>query len=583
MLKASVPRRFVFSMDEWGDAVGRSSEPSVMTITGESETLEKAKALLEQTGISGVGQVFPMAHFQNEGGASCEHGPYRQLFTTSRDGIMFTDLCGRIQDANPALQMLLGYSRDELCNMFEQQLTPEKWRRLDAAMVMQALLEKEEHSEYEKEYITCGGKRVPVAVRSWLVKDESGEPYQKLTFVRDTSLYKSLEDQLRQAQKMEALGTLASGIAHDFNNVLAAILGYIELARFDVGEENPARKSIDQIYKASNRARNLVSHILAFCRPSEQYKTPVFMQQIINESLEMLRATLPSSIEIRQSMTTKHFTIEADTTQVHQILMNLCTNASHAMGEGGELFISLDVASYSELEMDGFHDVEPCKYMRLTVQDTGSGMSPEVKKRIFDPYFTTKEKGQGSGMGLAVVHGIVKAHQGFIRVESREGEGSSFAIYFPVSDQQAGWEGDVYEEPDHGSERILFVDDEPALAELGWAMLKRLGYNVRAFSDSEEALEHFKENPFAYDVVISDLTMPKLTGVAFVRELRVLRSDIPIIVCTGYSESLSADEISSAGIDFLLMKPIEIRELAASIRNALTLRCDDAAPARARA
>ena len=544
-------------------------EPSALVMTGDQTALERAKTLLDQAGISGLDVQFSKAQ-------ETPTHRHSKLFNTSRDGILIADLTGRILDANPALSSLLGYPCHELCDMFEQQITPEKWRRVEATAVMPSLLEGRDCQEYEKEYITQTGERLPVSVKTWLVRDESGEPIQKLTFVRDTSQQKDFEIQLRQAQKMEALGTLAGGIAHDFNNVLAAILGYIELARFDVGEENPARKSIDQIYKASHRARSLVGHILSFSRPSEHKRAPVFIQQIIQESLEMLRATLPSTIAIHQEMTNKFFTVEADATQVHQILMNLCTNASHAMEEGGELTIGLSVESSSELEVMGFQDVEPCRYMCLMVNDTGTGMASDVKKRIFDPYFTTKEKGQGSGMGLAVVHGIVKAHDGFVHVISEPGEGSTFRIFFPVSDQQGGLEHDACEALDEGSERILLVDDEPDLVSLGSAMLQRLGYKVSAFSESREALAHFKDDPSAFDLVISDLTMPHISGVAFVQEIRGERGDLPVIVCTGYSESLSAEEVSAAGIDFLLMKPLEIRELAASIRNALALRSDGA-------
>jgi len=556
--------------------LNRDSERTVLVVNGDEETLARARQLLASAGIASEEVVSQSGSSDYRAGEPFNDVTrYRELFKTSRDGILFTDLNGRIEDANPAFLEMVGYPFDEVCDMFEQQMTPEKWRLLESRVVSPALLSQGESGDYEKEYIRKNGTRIPAQVRSWLLRDSLGEPFRKLTLVRDTSARKSLEVQLRQAQKMEALGTLAGGIAHDFNNVLAAILGYIELARFDVDETSPARKSIDQIYKASQRARNLVGHILSFSRQSMHEKRPVFMQQIISESLELLRASLPSTIEIKQSMTSKMFPIEADGTQIHQILMNLCTNASHAMPDGGTLSIVLDVVTFNELEAHGFVDLEPGAYMKLWVKDTGSGMDPEVKKRIFDPYFTTKGKGQGTGMGLSVVHGILKAHGGAVHVESEVGEGSSFYLYFPICKGRAGEEAVAVAGLAKGHERILFVDDEPDLAELGMTMLERLGYTVTSVTDSQKALDLFTSSPDEYDLVVTDLTMPKMTGVPFARKVKSVRPDVPVIICTGYSDSVSAGDVSEAGIDYLLMKPLEIRELSASIRNALTHRGTD--------
>lgn len=559
-----------------GVALNRDSERTVLVVNGDEETLARARQLLASAGITVEEVVCQSGSSDYRAGEPYNDVTrYRELFKTSRDGILFTDLNGRIEDANPAFLEMVGYPFGEVCDMFEQQMTPEKWRLLESRVVSPALLSQGESGDYEKEYIRKNGTRVPAQVRSWLLRDSQGEPFRKLTLVRDTSARKSLEVQLRQAQKMEALGTLAGGIAHDFNNVLAAILGYIELARFDVDETSPARKSIDQIYKASQRARNLVGHILSFSRQTMHEKRPVFMQQIISESLELLRASLPSTIEIKQSMTSKMFPIEADGTQIHQILMNLCTNASHAMPDGGTLSIVLDVVTFNELEAQGFVELEPGAYMKLWVKDTGCGMDPEVKKRIFDPYFTTKGKGQGTGMGLSVVHGILKAHGGAVHVDSEVGEGSSFYLYFPICKGRAGEEAVAVAGLARGKERILFVDDEPDLAELGMTMLERLGYTVTSVTDSQKALDLFTSSPDEYDLVVTDLTMPKMTGVPFARKVKSVRPDVPVIICTGYSDSVSAGEVSEAGIDYLLMKPLEIRELSASIRNALTQKGTD--------
>lgn len=550
-----------------GVALNRDSDQTVLVVNGDGQTLARARRLLESAGIAVEERAEPAGSKEHESPGNSLR--YEELFKTSRDGILFTDLNGRIEDANPAFLDMVGYPLAAVCDSFEQQMTPEKWRLLESRIVTPALLDQGESGEYEKEFIRKDGSRVPAQVRSWLLRNSQGEPFRKLTLVRDTSARKSLEEQLRQAQKMEALGTLAGGIAHDFNNVLAAILGYIELARLDITETDPVRKSIDQIYKAAQRARNLVGHILSFSRQTAHEKRPVFMQQIIGESLELLRATLPSTIAIKQSLTSKIYPIEADSTQIHQILMNLCTNAAHAMPEGGTLSVVLDLVTVSEADIHGLIELTPGPYMKLSVRDTGCGMNLEVKKRIFDPYFTTKGKGKGTGMGLSVVHGILKVHGGAIRVESQEGQGSVFHLYFPVSKGCAGDDPVPVAGLSQGRERVLFVDDEPDLAEMVGTMLERLGYTVTAVTDSQAALDLFSASPENFDLVVTDLTMPKMTGVTLTRALKTHRPEVPVIICTGYSDSVSAGVIADAGIDFLLMKPLEISELSATIRKAL--------------
>ena len=392
------------------------------------------------------------------------------------------------------------------------------------------------------------------------------EQYRNLC---DTS--RDLEGQLRQAQKMETVGTLAGGIAHDFNNILAAIMGNIELILFDVPDTSPIRNNLDQVLKASHRARKLVRHILSFSRRNSHEKKPVFIQQILNESVDLLRASIPSTVDIVQDICPPVKCVKADSTQIHQVVMNLCTNACYAMqGENGRITMTLAPVRVDEAQagqdLTGFR---PGEYLKLTVSDTGRGMDEHVRKRVFDPYFTTKPQGEGTGMGLAVVHGIVKAHEGVIQVESTPGKGSTFHLYFPVIDLDADTSGNCVRMIPQGSERVLFVDDEEALADIGSKMLQRLGYRVVAETRSVKALETFKNNPEDFDLVVTDMTMPDLTGIQLARKIRMISPDIPIILCTGYHRDINTSIVDNFKINHLMFKPLKIAELADVIRKVI--------------
>lgn len=385
----------------------------------------------------------------------------------------------------------------------------------------------------------------------------------------DTS--RDLEGQLRQAQKMEAVGTLAGGIAHDFNNILAAIMGNIELILFDVPETSPIRNNLDQVLKASHRARKLVRHILSFSRRNSHEKKPVFIQQILEESIELLRASIPSTVAIVQDICPPVKCVKADSTQIHQVVMNLCTNACYAMqGESGRITLTLAPARVEEDHGGQFMmGLRPGEYLKLTVSDTGRGMEEHVRKRVFDPYFTTKPQGEGTGMGLAVVHGIVKAHDGAIYVESTPGKGSTFQLFFPVIDLDADLAGNCVRMVPQGTERILFVDDEEALVDIGSKMLQRLGYRVVPETRSVKALETFKSDPNGFDLVVTDMTMPDLTGIQLARKIRMISPDIPIILCTGYHRDINTSIIDSFKINHLMFKPLKIAELADVIRKVI--------------
>jgi PAS domain S-box-containing protein len=400
--------------------------------------------------------------------------------------------------------------------------------------------------------------------------------YVRLEVATDITQLKTLEQerqltesQLRQAQKMEAIGTLAGGIAHDFNNILSAILGYSELALDDALNDRPSPQYLRQILKAGSRARDLVQQILTFSRQTETVAKPIQVQPIVKEALKLLRASLPSTIEIRPYIQCDAI-VEADPIQIHQVIMNLCTNAGHAMREtGGTLTVKIMKETLSRTFTERYADMSPGEYLKIEVSDTGHGISEEIMDKIFDPYFTTKEKGEGTGMGLAVVQGIVQGCNGAVSVGTSEGQGASFKIYLPIihTDEPIKTKSEVI--IPGGNERILFVDDEPALVELSKQLMERLGYQVTVRTSSIEALELFKSQPDEFDLIITDMTMPNMTGDVLATKLLSIRPDIPVIICTGYSEKITQDLCDRLNIKALILKPIIRDELLVAVRRVL--------------
>jgi CheY-like chemotaxis protein len=371
---------------------------------------------------------------------------------------------------------------------------------------------------------------------------------------------------------MEALGTLAGGIAHDFNNMLAIIIGNAELALDDLGGSSMATQNIKQIVDASGRATNLIRQILAFSRKTEQGKNPLSLTPLIKETCGLLRSSLPATIAIDVKFDTQAVSdvINGDPSQIQQVLMNLATNAAYAMRDkGGTLVISLSEISFVPGQKMPDVDMQPGRYLKLTVTDTGTGMTDEVKKRLFEPFFTTKEPGLGIGMGLAVVYGIVKSHGGTISVESEVDHGSTFTVLLPGITESVLEATEIGTAVRGGGESILLVDDEPAIVEATSRSLGRLGYHVMVEVDSAHALETFLENPGRFDLVITDQTMPGITGINLAEKMLEVRKDLPIILMTGYSEAASPEAAKSAGISELVMKPIVKREMAETIRKVL--------------
>jgi PAS domain S-box-containing protein len=389
--------------------------------------------------------------------------------------------------------------------------------------------------------------------------------------VHATREREKLEAQVRQSQRLESLGVLAGGIAHDFNNILAAIIGYSEMATDDAQASDRARHHIEEVLRAATRAKQLVTQILTFSRRSHQERQPVAMHLLMKETLNLMRASLPTTVTIRASIQEDCGFVLADPAQMQQIIMNLCTNAYQAMGgRGGTIELTLDLAeTITEAQVHMQYEPMPMPAVRLVVQDNGDGMDPALLERIFEPFFTTKETGEGTGMGLAIVHGTVTSYGGAVTVDSSPGIGSRFCVYLPrYAEQKAATPAEPEQTP-QGSEHILFVDDEETLARMGPLLLERLGYSVQSYTSAGRALEAFMSQPAQFDLLVTDFTMPEYTGLELAMEIRRIRPELPVIIVTGYSELLTAEEAQKQGINDYLLKPITLHELGSAVRKVL--------------
>jgi PAS domain S-box-containing protein len=413
--------------------------------------------------------------------------------------------------------------------------------------------------------------------RAFPIFDYQGRVEMVIEHIRDITDQKKMETErqsyearLQQIQKMEALGTLAGGIAHDFNNILVAVIGYAELSLGSLSKESPLYRNLHQILQAGVRARDLVHQILTFSRQEKRAPKPLHIGHLVKEALEMLRSTLPSTIEITQQLSPDVEYVMADPTQIHQIIINLCTNAAQAMEEeGGQLTIQLSQVDLTARDVSGHPDVQPGGYVKLSVQDTGKGIAPDIIGKIFHPYFTTKDKGKGTGLGLAMVHGIIKSYGGFIDVKSRPGKGTVFHVCIPTIGQLPACDDPQGGELATGREHILLVDDEPLVIEVLQEILQLQGYRITTADGSLKALETFRKSPRDFDLVITDMTMPKLTGDRLSQEIKKIRTDIPIILCTGYSDKLADKSALDFGVQDFMAKPIKQADLVRTVRNVL--------------
>ncbi len=404
------------------------------------------------------------------------------------------------------------------------------------------------------------------------VRNQAGQIINYVSVHRDITRQIKLENHLRQAQKMEAIGTLAGGIAHDFNNILSAIIGYTELAVLKLPDRSPVIRDLQQVLDAGRRASDLVKQILTVSRQTEQGKKPVEVALIVKEVLKLLRSSLPATIQIQQELPAARqpAIVLADPTEIHQLLMNLCTNSAHAMRtKGGVLSVKLSDIVVDTGFLSQHPDLRAGRYVRITVSDTGHGMAKAVIQRIFDPYFTTKGPGEGTGLGLSVVQGIVNSCNGLIVVDSTPGKGTDFDVFLPKIEENIQVEARAASELPTGTERIVFVDDEEALALLGQKMLISLGYDVSIKTNPLEVLEAFRSDPYGLDLLVTDMTMPGLRGDELAKELLAIRPDLPIILCTGFSELMNETLARKIGIGEFLMKPFTKQNLAKAVRNLL--------------
>ncbi len=484
------------------------------------------------------------------------------------ESVIISNRTGKIQYVNPAFEQLSGFSREDIVgenfrilrsDKHDKGFYKEMWEVISRGNIWSGYITNRIKDNTLREFETIISP----------VQNGSGDIVSFVSVNRDVTQEKVLEAQLQQSDRLQSIGTLAGGIAHDFNNILSAIIGYTELTIDYLEKGSLPYNNLQEVLEAGERAKGLINQILTFSRQSEQDFKPLQLKLIVKEALKLIRATLPSTIEIHQDLQSDA-AILGDQTKIHQVLMNLCTNAGHALQEkGGVLSVSL-----SETEIDSsftvkHFDIKSGSYIKLSVSDTGCGMSASLMEHIFDPFFTTKEKGKGTGMGLSVAHGIVKSHNGTIHVYSEPGEGSVFKVYLPIIEKQLEQKIKAERPIPTGTEHILLVDDEESLIDMGKQLLVSLGYTVTSRINSLEAFELFKARPDAFDLVITDLTMPNMTGDEFAEQLFAIRSDIPVILCTGFSARITEEKAKSMGISAFILKPLIRKDIAETIRKVL--------------
>jgi len=502
---------------------------------------------------------------------------YQALFESSHDAHFLFKNWYYLDSNKAGLDLLDCFDKDELIGAPSDAFAPEI--QPDGMPTLQKIREIKERA-FAGETVTCEWyvrslKGIVRLTEANIHCVQTAEGKILHVSMKDLTARKQLEEELRQSQKMEAIGTLAGGIAHDFNNILTAIMGYTDLALMKVKKSSPVADALHQVQIASHRASELVRQILTFSSKEDQAKQAVQISLIIREAVQMLRSSTPKTIKIREDITSTSLVL-ANPTQIHQLVVNLCTNSLHAMKKnGGTLTVSLRDISHAPGKNGGSSSLPAGNYVELMVRDTGHGMSPKVIKKIFDPYFTTRGYGKGTGLGLAVVHGILQSHKARIRVRSKPGGGTSFTIYFPVAAPTAGRipirkQDSRKLDVDQGAKAsILFADDESAIRDLVKTYLGKYGYSLTTCKNGEEAWQIFKDNPQQWDLVVTDQNMPKMTGMDLIDKIRDLRSDIPIILATGYSENISAQDFVRLNISAMLRKPTPMNKLVEYIRKTL--------------
>ena len=504
---------------------------------------------------------------------------YRNILESIEDGYYEVDADGRILFFNNSLCKMLGYTSSELWGMNAENLMDEENSRKMMETAAWVYKTGKSYKAFDWELIRKDGSVCHVEASISLNRDSDGQPSKLYGIARDITERKkneaekeNLRSQLRRSQQMEAIGTLAGGIAHDFNNILSSVIGYAELSMADTQKETRIHGNLSRILEAGNRAKDLVRQILTLARDGNEEFTPVSVVPMVKESVKLLRSTLPATIKLQESINDNgSMIVNANPTQLHQIIVNLATNAKYAMGEDfGTLEISVEAVSIDESEAKQPREQKPGDYIKLAVKDTGNGISPEIRHKIFSPYFTTKERGVGTGLGLSIVHGIVKKHRGHINVYSELGKGTAMQVFLPLAKgaELTRQRERVDKSLPPGKENILLVEDEQFIAELEKEYLERLNYQVTARTSSVEALEAYRAMPGKFDLVITDMTMPNMTGDILARRIKDIRPEVPVILCTGFSENINGNDKNS-DIDAFLMKPVTRAEMANTVRSVL--------------
>lgn len=517
---------------------------------------------------------------QAEQGLRAGEFRFRTFFNSNPEGIALMDFSGNILDINKTFTKMSGYEAVALKGRHFIELVPDihQQKALNSFLAIKSGLLQETFLEIS--LICMDGEQLPIAVKGWRMTDEKSAPVMIGVFIHDITERKhaeaekeKLQMQLIQSQKQEAIGTLAGGIAHDFNNILGGMIGYTELVLMNETPtlDNKKITHLRRVLEAGNRAKELVQQILRFSRKEETVMGVVAMTPLIKESIKLLRATLPTTIRIDQRITAKPDTICGDPTQIHQVLMNLCTNAYHAMREnGGVLTISLENVTLESARKAMAIEVPPGTYLKLIIQDTGCGITPDVLDRVFEPYFTTKKVNEGTGLGLSVTLGIVRNHNGLIEVQSSIGEGTRFKIHLPLHNQAAAEKiRPAVDLPRGNGQRVLVVDDEFFFLDVVRQNLEYLGYQVTACQSSLKALEAYKQTSGKVDLLVTDQTMPEMTGIQLIAEIRKTGATMPVILCTGYSETVTEQSAKHYGINRFLLKPVTITDLAQAVHKAL--------------
>jgi PAS domain S-box-containing protein len=552
---------------------------TLVTKTGRLRLMEYSNVMSQNT--SGEDVVYCLARditdrHNAERALAESQARFNDIFETAAAGMMIVhSRTGKVVEVNPAAAQMFGEPIERI-----------KGRTLDT------LVHSEESQEervgqlsgtasldpVEGALVTRDKGLVPI-LKTMRPMEFHGQPHWITSFISIQKIkeaetaQREVERMLNHAQHLQAIGTLAGGIAHDFNNILYGIIGYTQLAMDDAPENSLLRDNLAEVMTGSQRAKELIAQILAFSRRDDTRKKPITPAPLVKEALKLLRASIPSTVEIQTDTAAGMGTIMANPTQIHQVIMNLCTNAAHAMRpHGGLMQVALDHVAVTEEELVLHGRLTPGDYVRIRVTDNGSGMPANILNRIFEPFFTTKAQGEGAGMGLAVVLGIVQAHEGAIRVQSELGKGSCFEVLLPVA-APAGIDDGTQDLPSPGgSERVLLVDDERAVVKMERQMLTKLGYRVTTCHDPLEALALFRRRPDDFDLVITDLTMPKLKGTQLARHLLHIRPDLPILMCTGYGDDVAEQprHLADLGIRELILKPSPRHHLAAAIRRALS-------------